>query len=669
MFSKSPGERSRLLAILLLLALASVASADGVRYVDPSGSDLNSGLRPETPWRTITWAALASPSNTTIRVQAGDYREDTNGYGLLYMDTEKYNLDFVADGPVRVLAQAPDLRVLHFITANPMSFTGFHFEAADSCDYVVTGDATGKRFVSCTFTGSSNWAMSLAGGASFVAEDCDFGTPSSPLNSYGLRVTDCHGARVEGNRFRTIAATCLQMESSPHLEIVGNAFGSADDPLELDIFVAMRSVDCSPVLVQANTIHLTTGHGIIIPTGAVDLDDVSVLDNHVAFLETTSRLGISVGHNQPTAGRLLGALIQGNTVEAPVGTSTNTNLRVAFARESVVADNTSTGGGNGVVLWSCDDALVSGNQIAGAWQAGIMDKGGHDGDYRHNVIQAGGGSCVRIVNDTANDRLVDGSYWQHNEFQPTGAGFSVGIPVEPLLNDIHADGSLYRLVAHDQIIAYAPGATFDFWELRDAWGWETEGEIDVPGLAPLVIDEVWQPGAFQARLNLELSESATGWLAHGVSTPTDTIFADETMHQDLLIENLAPGTDHVFAYRFCDDDGCVESGLGGFTTQDETAAPELPAAALSLSAPFPNPANPHSKLRYTIATDGPVRLTLLDPAGRELRTLAEGRRSAGTHELTITGRDDAGAALPSGVYFVRVESGGEARTRKWVLLK
>ncbi len=673
MFQTARRKRSRLPAILVLLLVgimgATCALADGLRFVDPSGSDLNSGLRPETPWRTLTWAASVSPSNTTIRVQAGDYREDTAGYGYLYIDTESHNLDFVADGPVRILADVPDVRVLHLASTRSMSFTGFHFESADSCDFVVTGDATGKRFISCTFTGSSNWAVRLTGGGGFLVDSCDFGLPSAPLESYGLHLSDSVGATVVDSRFRTVDATCLQVERGNSLEIVGNRFGSAEEPLALGSFLALRSIDCNPVLMQANTIHLTSGHGLIVLPNIVDLTDVSVLDNHVVFTETTTRLGISVGSNLPTEARLIGARIQGNQVEAPVGSSTNSNIRVGFAEQGLVTDNVSTGGGNGLVLWSCDGALVSGNHVVGAWQAGIMDRGGHDGDYRENLIQAGTGSCVRILNDPGNGREVDGSQWWHNEFQPTQAVFSMADPVEPLLNGVHADRNLYRLVEHDQLLAHAPGAIFDFWELRDGWGWEAGGEVEVPGHAPLVMDEAWQPSAVQARLNLELSERASGWLAYGAASPTDTVFGGETMHQDLLVEGLTPATNYVFEYRFCDDDGCVNSQAGLFTTLDETAAPELPASPLRLSAPYPNPANPHSKLRYTIATDGPVRLTLHDAAGRELRTLAEGRRAAGTHELTITGRDADGAALPSGVYFVRVESGGEALSRKWVLLK
>ena len=51
-------------------------------------------------------------------------------------------------------------------------------------------------------------------------------------------------------------------------------------------------------------------------------------------------------------------------------------------------------------------------------------------------------------------------------------------------------------------------------------------------------------------------------------------------------------------------------------------------------------------------------------------TLARGWFPAGPHEARWDGRDEGGAAVAAGIYFVRVESGGAPSERlKLILLK
>jgi len=50
--------------------------------------------------------------------------------------------------------------------------------------------------------------------------------------------------------------------------------------------------------------------------------------------------------------------------------------------------------------------------------------------------------------------------------------------------------------------------------------------------------------------------------------------------------------------------------------------------------------------------------------GRRLRELASGIRPAGEQSLTWDLRDDRGAAVGAGLYFVRLEADGRTITRK-----
>ncbi len=83
----------------------------------------------------------------------------------------------------------------------------------------------------------------------------------------------------------------------------------------------------------------------------------------------------------------------------------------------------------------------------------------------------------------------------------------------------------------------------------------------------------------------------------------------------------------------------------------------------------PNPFNPETVIRYTLAKAGPARVAVYDVRGRRVALLADGLHAAGAHEAVWRGADDGGRALPSGTYFVRVEADGRVLTRKALLLK
>ncbi len=85
---------------------------------------------------------------------------------------------------------------------------------------------------------------------------------------------------------------------------------------------------------------------------------------------------------------------------------------------------------------------------------------------------------------------------------------------------------------------------------------------------------------------------------------------------------------------------------------------------------YPNPFNPTTAISYTVPASGAeVRLTIYDLAGRVVRTLVTGLEQGGEHVAVWHGRDDAGRAVGSGVYFYRLVVGDESIERKMVMLK
>ncbi len=86
------------------------------------------------------------------------------------------------------------------------------------------------------------------------------------------------------------------------------------------------------------------------------------------------------------------------------------------------------------------------------------------------------------------------------------------------------------------------------------------------------------------------------------------------------------------------------------------AAPVGPGAPAStrLYSPFPNPVSFASTIHFDLAHRAPLKLDVIDLAGRHVATLANRTFEPGRYAQPWTGRDDAGANVPAGIYFVRL---------------
>jgi hypothetical protein len=88
----------------------------------------------------------------------------------------------------------------------------------------------------------------------------------------------------------------------------------------------------------------------------------------------------------------------------------------------------------------------------------------------------------------------------------------------------------------------------------------------------------------------------------------------------------------------------------------------------SLEQNYPNPFNPLTTISFSIPKDNFVTIKIYDMLGREVITLVNDYRSAGTHTLSWYGEDSAGQKLASGTYIYRITTAGFVTAKKMVLL-
>ena len=110
-------------------------------------------------------------------------------------------------------------------------------------------------------------------------------------------------------------------------------------------------------------------------------------------------------------------------------------------------------------------------------------------------------------------------------------------------------------------------------------------------------------------------------------------------------------------------DSCYHIVTSGLTAADEPPEESLPVR-FSLRQNYPNPFNPTTTIAYDLAERAFVTLRVYDILGREAALLVRGLESPGYHSAAFNA-----SALPSGVYFYRLDAGAYSDTKKLLLLR
>jgi hypothetical protein len=111
-------------------------------------------------------------------------------------------------------------------------------------------------------------------------------------------------------------------------------------------------------------------------------------------------------------------------------------------------------------------------------------------------------------------------------------------------------------------------------------------------------------------------------------------------------------------YDFIIDNWMVTAPTG--VEEDEQITPDK----FALLQNYPNPFNPSTKITYNIPQRSNVSLRIYDVLGKEIATLVNEQKEAGTYNIQF----DA-SKLSSGVYIYSIQAGDFLESRKMVLMK
>jgi len=88
------------------------------------------------------------------------------------------------------------------------------------------------------------------------------------------------------------------------------------------------------------------------------------------------------------------------------------------------------------------------------------------------------------------------------------------------------------------------------------------------------------------------------------------------------------------------------------------------AATFSLAQNYPNPFNPSTRVEYSIPTGSLVTIKVFDILGREVATLVNEQKAAGSYTATFDASN-----LANGTYIYKIQAGNFTDTKKMTLLK
>ncbi|MCL6494462.1 MAG: T9SS type A sorting domain-containing protein [Ignavibacterium sp.] len=129
--------------------------------------------------------------------------------------------------------------------------------------------------------------------------------------------------------------------------------------------------------------------------------------------------------------------------------------------------------------------------------------------------------------------------------------------------------------------------------------------------------------------------------------------------------------DDTYLYAATAGSGVYRYDKNNITSIENTST-EIPTS-FSLEQNYPNPFNPSTSIQYAIGSSQFVTLKVFDVLGKEVATLVDEYKPAGTYEVEFNvaqfEKNGSGPEITSGIYFYQLKAGDFIQTKKMILIK
>ncbi|MBN1349773.1 T9SS type A sorting domain-containing protein [candidate division KSB1 bacterium] len=97
--------------------------------------------------------------------------------------------------------------------------------------------------------------------------------------------------------------------------------------------------------------------------------------------------------------------------------------------------------------------------------------------------------------------------------------------------------------------------------------------------------------------------------------------------------------------------------------------PEALVNKFDLAQNYPNPFNPITHIDYAVPKTAQVEISVFNSLGQKIKTLVNGKASAGLHTVQWDGTDEMGSVVSSGIYFYQIKADNFTKTHKMLMMK
>jgi uncharacterized repeat protein (TIGR01451 family)/TQXA domain-containing protein len=320
----------------------------------------------------------------------------------------------------------------------------------------------------------------------------------------------------------------------------------------------------------------------------------------------------------------------------------NTLYRVSQAGDQLQAQQTYTvnPGETSVIL---NPGIVSDAQVYLTNQQGFKDE----------VFVSGGAYTYLTGTGSSVSTFATSGYQQENPVQfPDGSLILAGgVNASGQLNDwvsvirsLNASASVYNLSGFNGLTFKASGL------------YKLTVFIDMDGIQNFnYFTKIIDASSTEQTFTLKFSDFSQRF---GSQIPFD---ASKIKYIGFILDkNLNPGAS---VFNFEVKDIAILNGLTGI--KDKGSVP----LSFNLAQNYPNPFNPSTIIRYDLPSAGKVVIKIYDLLGKEVKTLVNEEKNAGTFSAEWNARNNDGRSVASGIYLYKITTGNFVSIKKMTLLK